>query len=198
MLIQVVGVNLFLFYVCLEGLLGGECFCVQGDEMLMQCLLLVVCEVLDEVVVKFEEIDLIVGFVLFFDYLIENCDIMVLKIGYLLQKVFGVNCVYVFDFIDLSLVCVFYVVDIFVSDQGYCNVLVVCGEFSQGLEVDSEFGFVFVDGVLVLFCWLIGKVVFCCGVLGGDLVQEWLLLSILLNIDICQVGDVKGYFNLLV
>ena len=89
-----------------------------------------------------------------------------------------------------------YVVDTLASDQGYRNVLVVRGESSQGLEVDSESGFALADGALALLCRPTGKAAFRRGALGGDPAQEWLPLSIPLNTDIRQVGDVKGHLNL--
>ena len=84
-------------------------------------------------------------------------------------------------------------VDTLASDQGYRNVLVVRGESSQGLEVDSESGFAPADGALALLCRPTGKAAFRRGALGGDPAQEWLPLSIPLNTDIRQVGDVKGH-----
>lgn len=70
------------------------------------------------------------------------------------------------------------------------------GESSQGLEVDSESGFALADGALALLCRPTGKAAFRRGALGGDPAQEWLPLSIPLNTDIRQVGDVKGHLNL--
>ncbi len=196
MLIQAVGVNLPPSYVCLEGPLGGERPRAQGDEMLMQRLLPAVREALDEAAVKPEEIDLIVGLALSPDHLIENRDIMAPKIGHPLQKVLGANRAHVFDLTDSSLARALYVVDTLASDQGYRNVLVVRGESSQGLEVDSESGFALADGALALLCRPTGKAAFRRGALGGDPAQEWLPLSIPLNTDIRQVGDVKGHLNL--
>ncbi len=194
--IQAVGVNLPPSYVCLEGPLGGERPRAQGDEMLMQRLLPAVREALDEAAVKPEEIDLIVGLALSPDHLIENRDIMAPKIGHPLQKVLGANRAHVFDLTDSSLARALYVVDTLASDQGYRNVLVVRGESSQGLEVDSESGFALADGALALLCRPTGKAAFRRGALGGDPAQEWLPLSIPLNTDIRQVGDVKGHLNL--
>ncbi|MBH9079466.1 beta-keto-ACP synthase [Pseudomonas aeruginosa] len=196
MLIQAVGVNLPPSYVCLEGPLGGERPRAQGDEMLMQRLLPAVREALNEAAVKPEEIDLIVGLALSPDHLIENRDIMAPKIGHPLQKVLGANRAHVFDLADSSLARALYVVDTLASDQGYRNVLVVRGESSQGLEVDSESGFALADGALALLCRPTGKAAFRRGALGGDPAQEWLPLSIPLNTDIRQVGDVKGHLNL--
>ncbi len=164
--------------------------------MLMQRLLPAVREALDEAAVKPEEIDLIVGLALSPDHLIENRDIMAPKIGHPLQKVLGANRAHVFDLTDSSLARALYVVDTLASDQGYRNVLVVRGESSQGLEVDSESGFALADGALALLCRPTGKAAFRRGALGGDPAQEWLPLSIPLNTDIRQVGDVKGHLNL--
>ncbi|EPZ6086164.1 IS66 family transposase [Pseudomonas aeruginosa] len=113
-----------------------------------------------------------------------------------LQKVLGANRAHVFDLTDSSLARALYVVDTLASDQGYRNVLVVRGESSQGLEVDSESGFALADGALALLCRPTGKAAFRRGALGGDPAQEWLPLSIPLNTDIRQVGDVKGHLNL--
>ncbi|MFO6059371.1 beta-keto-ACP synthase [Pseudomonas aeruginosa] len=146
--------------------------------------------------VKPEEIDLIVGLALSPDHLIENRDIMAPKIGHPLQKILGANRAHVFDLTDSSLARALYVVDTLASDQGYRNVLVVRGESSQGLEVDSESGFALADGALALLCRPTGKAAFRRGALGGDPAQEWLPLSIPLNTDIRQVGDVKGHLNL--
>ena len=57
--------------------------------------------------------------------------------------------------------------------------------------MDSESGFALADGALALLCRPTGKAAFRRGALGGDPAPEWLPLSIPLNTDIRQVGDVR-------
>ena len=118
------------------------------------------------------------------------------KIGHPLQKVLGANRAHVFDLTDSSLSAPSTWSIPPRQRPGLSQRPGRARRIQPGIGSGQRVRLRPCRRALALLCRPTGKAAFRRGALGGDPAQEWLPLSIPLNTDIRQVGDVKGHLNL--